>query len=75
MDTQIPEASEPSDAQKKRIGEQASGSKNKEKAHKTPMKTSLKTDDVELIATTVKDRFSEVWENVENHRVLILEKI
>jgi hypothetical protein len=47
MDTQMPEASEPSDAQKKRTGEKASGSRKKAKAHKTPMQTSLTTDDVE----------------------------
>jgi hypothetical protein len=39
------------------------------------METSLIADDVELIATTVQDQLSEVWENVENHRDLILEKI
>jgi hypothetical protein len=64
MDTQMPEASEPSDAQKKRTGEKASGSRKKVKAHRKPMETSLTTDDVELIATTVEDRLSEVWENV-----------
>jgi hypothetical protein len=75
MDTQMPEASEPSEAQRKRTGEQASGSRKKAKAHKKPMETSLMTDDVELIATTVEDRLSEVWENTENHRASILEKI
>jgi hypothetical protein len=71
MDTQMPEASEPSDAQKKRTGEQASGSRKKAKAHRKPLHTSLTTDDVELIATTVEDRLSEVWENVEKHRASI----
>jgi hypothetical protein len=75
MDTEMPEASEPSTAQRKRTWEQASGSRKKAKAHKKPMETSLTTDDVELIATTVEDRLSEVWENVENHRASILEKI
>jgi hypothetical protein len=44
------------------------------KAHKKPMETSQTTDDVELIATIVEDRLSEVWENVKNHRDSILEK-
>jgi hypothetical protein len=35
----------------------------------------LTTDDVELIAMTVEDRLSEVWENVENHRASILEQV
>jgi hypothetical protein len=39
------------------------------------METSLTEDDVELIATIVKERLSEVWENVENQRTSILEKI
>jgi hypothetical protein len=75
MDTQMPEVSEPSDAQRKRPGEQASGTRKKEKAHRKPMETSLTTDDVELIATTVEDRLSEVWENMENHRASILEQV
>jgi hypothetical protein len=75
MDTQMPEAYEPSDAQRKRTGEQASGSRKKEKAHRKPLQTSLTTDDVELIATTVEDRLSEVWENVEKHRDSILEQV
>jgi hypothetical protein len=62
------EASEPSDAQKKRTGEQASGSRKKEKAHRTPMHTSLTVDDVELVATIVEDRLSEVWENAQKPR-------
>jgi len=41
-------------------GEQASGTRKKEKAHKKPMETSLTIDNVELIATTVEDRLSEV---------------
>jgi hypothetical protein len=45
------------------------------KAHRKPLKTSLTADDVELIAMTVEDRLSEVWENAENHRALILEQI
>jgi hypothetical protein len=52
----MPEASEPSKAQRKRIGEQSSGSKKKAKAHKKPMETSLKADDVEMIAMTVEDQ-------------------
>jgi hypothetical protein len=71
----MPEASEPPEAQRKRTGEQPSGSRKKAKAHRKPMETSLMTDDVELIATTVEDRLSEVWENAENHRASILEKI
>jgi hypothetical protein len=54
MDTQMLEASEPSEAQRKRTREKASGSKNKSKAHKKPMETSLMVDDVELIAMTVE---------------------
>jgi hypothetical protein len=75
MDTQIPEASKSSNAQIKRTREQASGSRKKAKAHKKPLETSLTTDDVELISTTVEDQLSEVWENVENHQASILEKI
>jgi hypothetical protein len=56
-------------------GSKQSGSRKKAKAHKKPLETSLTTDDVELIATTVEDRLSEVWENAENHRASILEKI
>jgi len=47
-----------SNAQNKRTGEKASGSRNKVKAHKNPMQTSLKVDDVDLIATTFEDRMS-----------------
>jgi hypothetical protein len=75
MDTQISEASEPSDSQRKRTGEQVNGSRKKEKAHRTPMQTSLTTDNVELIATTVEYRLSKVWENVDKHRVSILEQV
>jgi hypothetical protein len=71
MDTQIPEASEPSDAPKKRTWEKESGSRKKEKAHRTPPHTSLTTDDVELVATTIEDRLSEVWQNTEKHRASI----
>jgi hypothetical protein len=39
------------------------------------METSLMADDVELIATKVEDRLSEVWENTKNHRASILEQI
>jgi hypothetical protein len=60
MDTQIPKVSEPSDAQRKMSGEQASGTRKKEKAHRKPMETSLTIDNVELIAMTVEDRLSEV---------------
>jgi hypothetical protein len=55
MDTQIPEASELPDAQKKRIGEEASGSRKKEKAHRKPLETSLIANDMELITMTVED--------------------
>ena len=58
MDTQIPEAYEPSNAKNKRKGEKASVSRKKVKAHRTPHHTSLTTDDVELVATTVEDRLS-----------------
>jgi hypothetical protein len=75
MDTQIPGASEPSKAQRKKTWEQESGSRKKAKAHKKLMETSLTTNDVDLIATKVEDRLSEVWENVENHRASIFKKI
>jgi hypothetical protein len=75
MDTQMPEASEQPEAQRKRTGEQESGTRKKEKAHRKQMETSLTTDDVEMIAMTVEDRLSEVWENVENHRASILEQV
>jgi hypothetical protein len=39
------------------------------------MHTSLTIDDVEVIATIVKDKLSEVWENAENHRASILEQV
>jgi hypothetical protein len=55
------ETFEPSDAQKKRVAEQASGSRKKAKGHKKQMETSLTTDDVEIIATTVEEKLSEVW--------------
>jgi hypothetical protein len=73
MDTQMIEASEQLEAQRKRTTEQVSGTRKKAKAHRKKMETSLAIDDVELIATTVEDRLSEVWENVENHRASILE--
>jgi hypothetical protein len=75
MDTQMPETYEPLDSQRKRTGEQASGSRKKAKAHRTPPHTSLTTDDVELVATTVEDRLSEVWENVEKNRDSIMEQV
>jgi hypothetical protein len=75
MDAQILESYEPSEAQRKRTREQERGSRNKVKAHKKPMDTSLMTDDVDLIAMTMEDRLLEMWENVENHRDSILEKI
>jgi hypothetical protein len=75
MDTQMPEASEPSYSQRKRMGEKTSGSRNKVKAHRKPLETSRTTDDFELIATTVEDQLSEVWENDESHRASIMEKI
>jgi hypothetical protein len=52
------EASEPSQAQRKRKGEQASGSEKKAKAHKKLMETSLMEDDVELITMTMEDWLS-----------------
>jgi hypothetical protein len=67
------DAYEPSDAQKKRTWEKASGSKKKVKAHRIPMHTSLTSNDVELVATTVEDRVLEVWENVKKHRASIFE--
>jgi hypothetical protein len=73
MDTQMPEASEQPEAQRKRTTEQVSGARKKEKAHRKQMEMSLTTDDIEMIAMTVEDRLSEVWENVENHRASILE--
>jgi hypothetical protein len=54
-DTNMPKASKPSDAQRKRTREKSSGSRKKAKAHRKPMETSLKTYDVDLIATTVED--------------------
>jgi hypothetical protein len=67
MDTRIPEASEQPESQRKRTGEQPSGSRKKAKAHRNPMETSLMQDEVELIATTVEDWLLDVWENIENH--------
>jgi hypothetical protein len=52
------ETSEPSNAQKKREAEQASVSRKKAKAQKKQMETSLTTDDVELIATTIEEQLS-----------------
>jgi hypothetical protein len=75
MDTQIPEAYEQLEAQRKRTMDQASGFMKKSKAHNKQMETSLTTDDLDLIATTVEDRLSEVWENEENHRYSILEQV
>jgi hypothetical protein len=75
MDTQMHEASTPLDSQRKRIGEKVSGSRKKAKAHRKTLKTSLTANYVELIATTVEDKLSEVWENAKNYRDLILEKI
>jgi hypothetical protein len=75
MDTHMQEASEPSQAQRKRKGEQASGSKKKAKAHKKLMETSLMEDDVELITMTIKDWLSRVQENAKNHKDSILEQI
>jgi hypothetical protein len=74
-DTYIPEASEPSEAKIKRTGEQASAFRKKAKAHRKPMETSLTADDVELIATTMEYRLTEVCKNSEKHRDSILEKI
>jgi hypothetical protein len=44
MDTQIPEASEWPEAQRKRTAKQESGTKKKEKAHRKQMETSLVID-------------------------------
>ena len=40
-----------------------------------PPHTSLTTYDVELVAMTIEDRLSEAWENDENHRDSIIEKV
>jgi hypothetical protein len=72
MDAHMPEESEPSYAQIKRTWEQVSGFRKKAKAHKKPMETSLTTDDVELVATIVEDRLSEVWENAKKNKDSIL---
>jgi hypothetical protein len=39
------------------------------------MEKSLTIDDVELIAMIVEDQLSDMWENVENQRDSILERI
>jgi hypothetical protein len=54
MDTQMPEESEQPDAQRKRTTKQVSGAKKKAKAHKKQMETSLTTNDIELVAMTIK---------------------
>jgi hypothetical protein len=74
MDTNMLETYEPLNSQRKILMEQANGSRKKAKAHRTLPHTSLTTDDVELVATTVEDRLLEVWENVEKHRASIMEK-
>jgi hypothetical protein len=71
----MPEASEPSDSQRKRTVEQASGFRMKEKAHRIPLHTSLTAYDVEIVATIVKYRLSEVWENAKTHRASIFEQV
>jgi hypothetical protein len=71
----VPEALESSEAQRKRTREKASGFRKKEMTDIKLMQTSLTTDDVEMIATTMEDRLSEVWENDENHWASILEQI
>jgi hypothetical protein len=73
MDTQMLEAYGASYAQRKRTGEKLSGSRKKEKDHKTSMHTSLIADDVDMIVTKVEDQLSKVWEDDENNRVSILE--
>jgi hypothetical protein len=73
MDTQMLEKFEPLNSQRKRIGEQASRSRKKVKAHRKPPHTSLTSDDVELVATIVEDQLSEVWEDDEKHGASILE--
>jgi hypothetical protein len=75
MYTRLPEAYEQPDAQRKKTLTQLSGTRKKRKAHMKQMETSLTEDDIELIATTVEDRLSEVWENAENHRASILEHV
>jgi hypothetical protein len=75
INTQMSESYEPLEAQRKRIGEQESGSRKKVKAYKKPMVTSFMADDVELIATKVEYRLSEMCENAKNHKASILEKI
>jgi hypothetical protein len=64
MGTQMPEVYDPSDAQIKRPWEKASGIKKKEKTHINLMETSMISNDVELIATTMEDKLSEVCEIV-----------
>jgi hypothetical protein len=72
VDTNMPETSQPADPQKRIIGEKESGSRKKKKAHKTPPHTSLTSDDVEVVSTTIEYRLSESWENVEKHRDSII---
>jgi len=75
MDTQMTKANEQPNTQIKRTTDQVSGTMKKAKAHRKQMEMSLTTDDVELIAKTVEDRLSELWENVENHRDSILKHV
>jgi hypothetical protein len=63
----MPKAYEQPDTQRKRTLEKVSGARNKSKAHRKQMETSLTTNDVDLIAMALEDRLSKVWENVENH--------
>jgi hypothetical protein len=74
-DTQMPEVSEPLEAQRKRTWAEARGSRKKSKAHMKPMETSLMEDNVDLIDRTTEDRLLDMWENDENHKDSILEKI
>jgi hypothetical protein len=75
MDTHMTKANEQPNTQIKRTTDQVSGTMKKAKAHRKQMEMSLTTDDVELIAKTVEDRLSELWENVENHRDSILKHV
>jgi hypothetical protein len=55
MDTLIQETFEPSDAERKRTREKKIVHRKKAKPHRKLVQTSLTTNYVELIATTIKD--------------------
>jgi hypothetical protein len=75
MDTMMPETFDPSYSQRKRTCEKTSGPRKKAKAHRKPLQTSLKTNDVELITTTIEDQLSKVWDNVEKCNASIMEQV